>query len=157
MMSLPGKSQVAKQRPLEEVSCVFNLNFCRFCHYKKNLLWRHEQFVLINYNCFFFIYFYQLEANYFTILWFLPYIDMNQLWIYMCSPSRQRNLQNVTPLPVFSPLNNTNFPLQRLQQSHFKIYITDWKCQGQSKRTKQVIKQLMLLGDYKQTKNGRTL
>ena len=38
---------------------------------------------------FFFIYFYQLEANYFTILWwFLPYIDMNQPWIYMCSPSQ---------------------------------------------------------------------
>ena len=38
---------------------------------------------------FFPIYFYQLEANYFTILqWFLPYIDMNQPWIYMCSPSQ---------------------------------------------------------------------
>ena len=37
---------------------------------------------------FFSIYFYQLEANYFTILqWFLPYIDMNQPWIYMCSLS----------------------------------------------------------------------
>ena len=37
---------------------------------------------------FFFIYFYQLEANYFTILqWFLSYIDMNQPWIYMYSPS----------------------------------------------------------------------
>ena len=36
----------------------------------------------------FFIYFYQLEANYFTILQcFLSYIDMNQPWIYMCSPS----------------------------------------------------------------------
>ena len=43
------------------------------------------------------IYFYQLEANYFTILqWFLPYIDMNQPSIYMCSPSR-------TPLPPLSP------------------------------------------------------
>ena len=32
---------------------------------------------------FFSIYFYWLEANYFTILyWFLPYIDMNQPWIY---------------------------------------------------------------------------
>ena len=40
-----------------------------------------------------FIYFYQLEANYFTILqWFLSYIDMNQPWIYMYSPSQ-------TPLP----------------------------------------------------------
>ena len=38
---------------------------------------------------FFFIYFYQLEANYFTILqWFLSYIDMNQPWIYMYSPSQ---------------------------------------------------------------------
>ena len=32
----------------------------------------------------FFLYFYQLEANYFTILqWVLSYIDMNQPWIYM--------------------------------------------------------------------------
>ena len=36
----------------------------------------------------FFIYFYQLEANQFTILqWVLSYIDMNQPWIYMYSPS----------------------------------------------------------------------
>ena len=29
-----------------------------------------------------------METNYFTILyWFLPYIDMNQQWVYMCSPS----------------------------------------------------------------------
>ena len=35
-----------------------------------------------------FIYLFQLEANYFTILWWvLPYIDMNQPWVYMCSPS----------------------------------------------------------------------
>ena len=46
---------------------------------------------------FFSIYFYSLEANYFTILqWFLPYIDMNQPRIYMCSPSR-------SPLPPPSP------------------------------------------------------
>ena len=46
---------------------------------------------------FFFIYFYQLEANYFTILqWFLSYIDMNQPWSYMYSPSR-------SPLPLPSP------------------------------------------------------
>ena len=31
---------------------------------------------------------FQLEANYITILnWFLPYIDMNQPWVYMCPPS----------------------------------------------------------------------
>ena len=29
-----------------------------------------------------------MDANYFTILWwFLPYIHMNQPWVYMCSPS----------------------------------------------------------------------
>ena len=49
------------------------------------------------FSFFFFIYFYQLEANYFTILQqFLPYIDMNQPWIYMCSPSQ-------SPLPPPSP------------------------------------------------------
>ena len=30
------------------------------------------------------------------LLWFLPYIDMNQPWIYTCSPSR-------SPLPLPSP------------------------------------------------------
>ena len=46
---------------------------------------------------FFFIYFYQLEANYFTILqWFLSYIGMNQPWIYIYSPSQY-------PLPPPSP------------------------------------------------------
>ena len=50
---------------------------------------------------FFFIYFYQLEANYFTILqWFLSYIDMNQPWIYMYSPSR-------SPLPPPSLPNSS--------------------------------------------------
>ena len=29
-----------------------------------------------------------MEANYFTILWwFLPYIDINQPWVYISSPS----------------------------------------------------------------------
>ena len=38
-----------------------------------------------------------LIGGYFTILWLvLPYIHMNQLWMYMCSPSR-------TPLPPPSP------------------------------------------------------
>ena len=54
-------------------------------------------FFLLSVKPWFFIFFififYQLEANYFTILqWFLSYIDMNQPWIYMCSPSR-------SPLP----------------------------------------------------------
>ena len=46
---------------------------------------------ILNYSLFwgfFPIYFYQLEANYFTILQrFLPYIDMNHPWIYTYSPS----------------------------------------------------------------------
>ena len=34
------------------------------------------------------IYLFYLEANYFTVLqWFLPYIDMNQPWVYVCSQS----------------------------------------------------------------------
>ena len=38
-------------------------------------------------------FYYQLEANYFTILqWLLSYIDKNQPWFYMYSPSR-------SPLP----------------------------------------------------------
>ena len=38
-----------------------------------------------------------MEANYFTILWWvLPYIDMNQLQVYLCPPSQ-------TPFPPPSP------------------------------------------------------
>ena len=40
-----------------------------------------------------------IEANYFTILWwFLPYINMNQPWVYMCSPSRTPLLPHPIPL-----------------------------------------------------------
>ena len=35
-----------------------------------------------------------MEANYFTILWVLPYIDMNQPQVYMCLP-----IQNPLPSP----------------------------------------------------------
>ena len=43
------------------------------------------------------IYFNYLEVNHFTILWwYLPYINMNQPWVYMCPASR-------TPLPPPSP------------------------------------------------------
>ena len=43
-------------------------------------------------------FFFKLEANYFTILWwwFLSYNDMSQPWVYMCPPSW-------TPLPPPSP------------------------------------------------------
>ena len=66
---------------------------CMQCMYIIHTLLVYEYILLVyavtQMGLFFFIYFYQLEANYFTILqWFLPYIDMNQPWIYMCSPSR---------------------------------------------------------------------
>ena len=49
--------------------------------------------ILFYFIIIFFIYFCQLEANYPTTLqWLLSYIDMNQPWIYMYSPSR-------SPLP----------------------------------------------------------
>ena len=55
-------------------------------------------YIGMNMVCFFFFFhLFLLEANYFTILqWVLPYIDMNQPWIYMCSPSQ-------SPLPPPSP------------------------------------------------------
>ena len=55
------------------------------------LLRTNDSFLFFLFLFFFFQFFNQLEANYFTILqwvfFFLPYIDMNQPQIYMCSPS----------------------------------------------------------------------
>ena len=42
-----------------------------------------------------------MEANYFTILWwFLPYIDMNQPWVYMCLPVLNPSPTSL-PIPSF--------------------------------------------------------
>ena len=42
-----------------------------------------------------------MEANFFTILWwFLPYIDMNQPWVYMC-PTILKFLPTSLPSPSF--------------------------------------------------------
>ena len=64
------------------------------------LLFRAEIYIQVLIFPLYFIYlfiFYQLEANHFTILqWPLSYIDMNQPWIHMHSPSR-------SPLPPPSP------------------------------------------------------
>ena len=58
-----------------------------------------EQFSLQFIFLLFYYFFNQLEVNYFTTLqWFLSYIDMNQPWIYMYSPSR-------SPLPPPAPPN----------------------------------------------------
>ena len=59
------------------------------------------------YTFFFFIYFCQLEANYFTILQcFFPYIDMNQPWIYMCSPSKDCKRQTKCDDHMWFPKTN---------------------------------------------------
>ena len=61
----------------------------------------HIFYFLIFFKSFFFIYFYQLEANYFTTLqWVLSHIDMNQPWSYMYSSSR-------SPRPPPSPPNSS--------------------------------------------------
>ena len=45
-----------------------------------------------------------MEANYFTILrWFLPYIDMNQPWVYMCPPSQTPSHLPPHPIPLGYP------------------------------------------------------
>ena len=57
---------------------------CKYIHQVCNL-----PFIFIYLFFIFIIFFDWLEANYFTILqWFLSYIDMNQPWIYMYSPSQ---------------------------------------------------------------------
>ena len=45
-----------------------------------------------------------MEANYyFTLLWwFLPYIDMNQPWVYMCFPPSRTHLP-LHPIPQGCP------------------------------------------------------
>ena len=73
------------------------------CHFPRGTSQRRDQthvsFLagrLFFFNFLKYIYF-SLEANYFTVLWwFLPYIDMNHPWVYMCSPSW-------TPVPLPSP------------------------------------------------------
>ena len=56
--------------------------------------------------CIFKIYlFILLEANYFTILWcFLPYINMNQPWVYMGTPHPEPPSHFPTyPIPLGCP------------------------------------------------------
>ena len=70
-----------------------------------------------------------MEANYFIILWFLPYTDMNQPWVYMCRLS-QNPLQNPSPsillgcpiAPVLSDLFHAS-KLDWWSISHKVIYM----------------------------------
>ena len=71
-----------------------------------------------------------MEANYFTILrWFLPYIDMNQPWVYTCSP-----ILNTLPPPFpshpsrFSQCTGSECPVSCIKlglviYSHMAIYM----------------------------------
>ena len=71
-----------------------------------------------------------MEGNYFTILWwFLPYIDMDQPWVYMCPPSRNSSYLPPHPIPLGCPsvlalsalFHASN--LDRSSISHMVIYM----------------------------------
>ena len=83
----------------------FNYTFLSvlyLCHSTLSILWIHLLVLFLKVNLF------QLEANYFTILWwFLPCIDMNQPWVYICPPSW-------TPLPYPSPSHPSALTLSTL-------------------------------------------
>ena len=63
---------------------------------------------------------FQLEINYFTILWwFLPYIDMNQPQLYICPPSW-------TPLPLPSPPHPLGYPSAPALSALLHALNLDW-------------------------------
>ena len=71
-----------------------------------------------------------MEVFYFTILWWiLPYIDMNQPWMYMCSPSWTPSRlpphpisQGLPSAPALSTLSHaSNLDWQSI--SHMIIYM----------------------------------
>ena len=71
-----------------------------------------------------------MEADYFTILWwFLPCIDMNQPWVYMCSPSwtpvpppSHPISQGLPSAPALSTLSHAS-NLDWRSVSHMVIYM----------------------------------
>ena len=76
--------------------------------------------VVCNSFFFFLIYLFYL-ANYFTTLgWFLPCIDMNQLWVYMYSPHPEP-LSHLPPHPI--PLGRPSAPALR---AWFHASNLDW-------------------------------
>ena len=90
--------------------CIFYLCFSRtmvLCIKRLRFFCCSNIFFLFFYllfSFFFFIYFYWLEANYFTTLqWVLSYIDMNQPWSYMHSPSRSPSHLPLPPIPLGLP------------------------------------------------------
>ena len=88
-------------------------------------LWKRIQKVLPYYTFFFFFdsfffFFFSfifISWRLMTILqWFLSYIDMNQSWIYMYSPSR-------SPLPLPYYTFNFSFKLPKSKKDYFQIGI----------------------------------
>ena len=61
-------------------------------------------FFLFKVLFYFLIGLFSLETNYFTILsWFLPYIDMNQPWVYMCPHPELPSRLPPHPIPQGCP------------------------------------------------------
>ena len=93
--------KVRQKGNYHQLTCTDVLSTC-LCssHFLHNTPLRIST-IIISILFIFSIYFYQLEANYFTTLqWVLSYIDMNQPWSHMCSPSR-------SPLPPPFPPNSS--------------------------------------------------
>ena len=106
-------------------SVPYNYNFNQLVAINQKTM-SHASYTVQNcpvshFSFFFSIYFYQLEANYFTILqWFLSYIDINQPWIYMYSPSR-------SPLPLPS-LTDPSGSSQCTRPKHLSKNLTSLLC-----------------------------
>ena len=67
------------------------------------------------------LFFFKLEANYFTILWwFLPYFHMKQPWVYMCFPFW-------TPLPPPSPSHPSGSSQCTVPEHHVSCIEPDWQ------------------------------
>ena len=70
-----------------------------------------------------------MEANYFTILWwFLPYIHMNQSWVYMCShpdpPSQPPSLSH--HVLILYHIDALLLLLLLSRFSHVRLLATPW-------------------------------
>ena len=78
-----------------------------------------------------------MKANYFTILWFLPYIDMNQPWVYTCPSILKLPYLSPHPHPLGCPrapplsalLHASNLHWSSILQSFvFTLVLTSYVC-----------------------------
>jgi len=63
------------------------------------------------------MYLFSVEPNYFTILCFLPYIDMNQPWVYMGPP-----IPNPPPTPFLSHPSGFSVICKVSSDNYFVFY-----------------------------------